>query len=144
MLEAAALVGVVLSLALVVAFWPDLPAEAEIVALFPLLGLLPYMMLTAVGLAPHAFNLPRDVAEKHRGELQRLGREMITALKALMAWMTAWITWRSIQTALGHASGLGAWFLVAVLGGVAGCTLFYLWRMRRLRGRDHPEPHAPP
>lgn len=82
---------------------------------------------------PHLFNYPWPITEKNAPEQYRLARSLMTALKAEMVWLFAFIEWCMIRTALGARHGLGPWFfpaLVVTLGATLG-----IWYRQASRAR---------
>lgn len=98
--------------------------------LFFFTGLLQFG-LSMLAQYPHKFNYTVKITASNAATQYRLARTMLTALKAIMVWMFTYIAWQTIETARGTANGLGAAFLVIVLGLVFGVLGIFLWLAHR-------------
>jgi hypothetical protein len=148
-LEIVAVVGTVLSVALLVQSWKALPpvipvhfgisgkpdgwGAKPIVCLFPALSAAIYVGLTVLSRFPHTFNYPVPITEENAARQYRLACELLSWLKAELICLFGWIAWGTIQVALGKAEGLGVGFAPAVMLVIFGTAGFYFWQAYRAR-----------
>ena len=148
LLELAAL-GTLLSMyGIVVSLWPELPeqiprhfnaagdpnrwgAKAGIWTL-PIIAAVMYTALTILSGFPQRFNVPFQI---DRGDPEVLGllRRMMMVIRLEMLLMFAYISWTTLQTALGRSTGLGRAFLPLVTIAAFAPVAYYLARLRRYR-----------
>lgn len=91
-----------------------------------------YVFLTVVSRKARRFNVPSGVnqdAPEVRAEL----RQLLSAIKALVLVMFAYVHGGSMAVAMGRADGLGRAFLPAFLVVTFGVVAIYLVRLRRFR-----------
>lgn len=85
-------------------------------AVIAVVAVVSYGMMTAIARAPHAFNYIVEITRDNAAAQYRIARTGLAWVKALTSLMFAWLQWRTMQTALGLADGLGPAFLgVAML-----------------------------
>ena len=95
---------------------PDAWGSRTGFAAIALVAVLSYGMMTAISRAPHAFNYVVEITQRNAPVQYRIARTGLAWVKALTSLMFAWLQWRTMQTALGAADGLGPAFLgVAML-----------------------------
>ena len=130
-MELLAAAGVLFSWSILLYYWSDLPAsiprhfdasgeadawggKGSLVAL-PAIGLAIYVAMTALSRFPHIYNFPVKLTEENVQRQYRCARVLLAVVKAEIVWLFSYIEWRTIQTALGKAHGLGAAFLPVLL-----------------------------
>ena len=82
---------------------------------------------------PHIQNYPWKITEENAKRQYALSRRLLAGLRALLMVMFALIVWGQIESALGRATGLGAWFAPVFMGGMVllvGGFLVMAWRAR--------------
>ena len=147
--QVAAAIGLLLSGILVFSDWPRLPDSVPVhfgmdgspdawgskrsLLVLPGLSLLVFVMLTILEKVPHLHNYPWSITPENAPRQYLNSRRMLTALKAVVAWVLAIGFWRTCAVADGRADGLGAWFLPASLIAIFGSMAFFLIRGARER-----------
>lgn len=99
----------------------------------PIVGIAMYALLTVISRYPQVWNLPFALTEENAERQYRYCRMLLSVLKAEIVWLFAYIGWRTIQTALGEADGLGQMFLPVFLIIMTGTLVVYFWRARQAR-----------
>ena len=127
--------------ALVLYYWPALPERVPShfgasgrpdawsgrnFVLFPaIVPTVLYLGLTVLSFFPRIYNYPVPITPENAARQYGLARSLVIVLKALLAWTFAAIVWKSLQTAVGQAEGLGAWPWI-MLAGVAAAVGIYM------------------
>lgn len=101
---------------------PDLWGEKELMLLLPALSLLFYGGLTWLNRYPHKFNYLVSINEHNAERQYHLAQSLITAIKAQVMWLFAFITLQASRVALGETEELGFAFVPVVLV-VSGATV---------------------
>jgi hypothetical protein len=83
----------------------------------PLIGLFLYGLLTAIAWAVPAANAERQYV---------LVRRMVLALTVMVVWSFLGGLWQTARVAVGAATGISPFFLLAVAGSLAACVLYML------------------
>lgn len=141
-LDLLAIVGMILLLLLPFYFYGDLPDRIPIhydlngvpdgyghktfIWLLPGLGGLLFWGLWQLKKYPHTFNYPQPITEQNAERLYRLSVRMLRSLNAIITGVFAYITYATIQTALGNQNGLGPSFMPIFLVLLFG-TLGYFY-----------------
>lgn len=94
-------------------------SKSMLVVLFILIVVL-YIGLTILRRYPHKYNYLWPITAQNAAAHYRLARQLVGFLKCTIVWMFAYIAWQTIQTALGHATGLSLVFF-------AGCADAGFW-----------------
>ncbi len=148
-IEAIALIGVALIVALPIHFWQSLPDQvpkhfglvgqadawgAKVwVLTLPMLSVLLYVGLSLLSKYPHRFNYPWRITPENAQRQYRCARQLLLGLKTVGVWIFLWIVWRTIQTALGNTTGLGEGFLAIALMSICATLEFYFLKSYRER-----------
>ena len=90
---------------------PDGFSGKGIIWTLPAIGLVLYLGMYWLNKYPHSYNYPQKVTEENAERLYSVATKMIRTLNAIITCMFAYITFATIQTALGNQSGLGKLFL---------------------------------
>ena len=77
----------------------------------PILGICIYVMFKWISQYPHKMNFPYPITEDNRERSYTTAIRMMSILNALITSSFAYITYKSIKTAAGEASGLGQTFI---------------------------------
>ena len=141
--------GVLFTIFILLQAWPTLPesvprhfnasGEADgwggkgSLLILPAIGFVIYVSLTVLNRFPHIFNYPFALTEENVERQYRCARLLISALKAQMVWLFAYIEWQTIQTALGKAEGLGPMFMPVLLIFSTGTIVVYFYQASRIR-----------
>ena len=102
------------------------------VLILPILGTASYLLLTALSRSNLRFNMPFRVDQRSPAVRAEL-REMVTAVKALVALMTAYLSWSMINVALGKSEGLGRTFVPLLSVATFGIVFIYISRLRKFK-----------
>lgn len=95
------------------------------------ISVLLYAGLTVLSRFPHRYNYPGPITAENAAQQYRLAGRLLLYIKATVAWVFAYIIHGTIQTARGHADGLGAGFLPVILGVTVVPIVVYLILARR-------------
>ncbi len=112
---------------------PDAWGGKQILWLFPGVAAGLSLLLTITNRFPQTFNYPWPITEQNAAVQYVLARTLLTALKAEIVALLAYLEWETIQVALGKSSGLGAGFTPVFLGVIALTTAIYFVRAYRAR-----------
>ncbi len=104
---------------------PDNVGAKNLLLIFPLLGLVLYLLLTFLSRNPHQYNYPWQVTLANAERQYRLARTMIAALKAEVLLIFSYISWGIVQSTEGNPGELGFWFLPLFLALIFGSIGFY-------------------
>jgi uncharacterized membrane protein len=151
--EFLALSGLALQAAVVRNYWNRLPEQIpthfgaggspdgfgakSMLVLLPAIALGLYLLLTALSFFPGRFSYPVTVTDRSRSQLYAIAIAMLGWLKVEVISIFAYITWVTIQVALGLSAGLGSVFLPLVLVVVAATVVIGIVQMRRVES-DQP------
>jgi uncharacterized membrane protein len=96
--------------------------------LLPATGLLLWLLLTVINRYPHIFNFPVKITPENAETQYRIATRMIRILKCVLLIMFSFISYRTIQTALGNEAGLGKIFLPVFLVLTFGIVIIYFYK----------------
>ncbi len=91
---------------------PDDYSGKGIIWAMPIIGLIIYAGMLLLNKHPNIFNYPKEVTEENAEQLYRIATKMIRLLSTIITWFLAYITYATIQTALGKQNGLGKYFSI--------------------------------
>lgn len=94
----------------------------------PILGICLYGLFKWLSRYPHKFNYPYSITEENRERSYSMALRMMTILNALVMGSFAYITYTSIRTAAGEASGLGKAFIPIFIMLNVGVSGYYLYQ----------------
>jgi uncharacterized membrane protein len=107
---------------------PDGFSGKAIIWILPLIGAFMYVSMAALNKYPHIFNYTVKITEENAPRQYAIATKMIRSLNTLVACVFAYITYATIQVALGRQEGLGNYFLIAFLVLIFGTTAYFLFR----------------
>jgi len=110
---------------------PDAYSGKGIIWTLPVIGFAMYFGLIWLNKYPHIFNYPQKVTQENAKRLYATGKRMIRTLNTLITWIFAYITYSTIQVALGNQSGLGTWFLPIFMISTLGTTAYLLFGLMK-------------
>jgi hypothetical protein len=150
---AAALLGQFL---VVLAAWPEIPDQVPqhfdaagqtdawgskaTLLLLPAVNFVVFVMMTVISRFPHISSVPVEVTPLNAQRVYRLIRFQTIWLKAVVALVLAYMSWRTIEQARGGAQGLGAGFLPLTILAVGSAVAWFYFELRR-RGGPAGEAH---
>jgi len=91
-----------------------------------------YLLMTLVSRNQALVNLPISV-DREQPETRRLLAQFVNVLKAITAVVLFYISWGSVNTALGRMNGLGREFLPILIAATSIPIVVYLLRLKRQR-----------
>jgi uncharacterized membrane protein len=140
-IEAMAFVFLIILVSLPLIFFNDLPERVPVhfniagepddygtrfsLLLLPVTGLVMYLGMTILEGYPHIYNYPVQITYENALNQYRLATRLIRILKSVILLIFSFITFRTIQTALGEGIGLGKAFLPVFLLVVFGTIIIY-------------------
>jgi len=121
-IEVLAVLGIIVNALILYYYWPALPdvipthfgisGEADgwgsKNTLFFLLGMgvFSYVLMTVLNFFPHTFNYLVEITEKNARAQYANARLLLNIMKVEMVYLFAYITWGTVQVALGNAQAL--------------------------------------
>lgn len=146
-LDLFAMVGLILLIVLPVYFYGELPdtipshygsnGEADgfskkaTLWILPIIGGLMFLGLFKLKKYPHLFNYPQPITEDNAERMYQNGVRMLRCLNAIITCVFAYITYSTIQTALGNQNGLGTSFTPIFLVFLFGSIGYFMYQMMR-------------
>jgi len=103
----------------------------DVIWIMPLLGSMLYLAMSLLNKHPHIFNYRQKVTEDNAERLYRTATKMMRILNALVACIFAYMTFATIQTALGNQNGLGGMFIIIFLILIFGFTGYFSYKMNK-------------
>jgi Domain of unknown function (DUF1648) len=150
LLEFAATAALLSQFLIVIAAWPEMPEQVPqhfdaagqadawgakaTLLLLPAVNLVVFAIMTLVSRFPHISSLPVEVTAANARRVFRLVRFQTIWLKAVVALVLAYMSWRTVEQARGGAQGLGAGFLPLTLLGVGSAVAWFYFELRRRGG----------
>lgn len=110
---------------------PDAFSGKGIIWTLPVIGFVMYAGLFLLNKNPHIFNYPQKITQENAKRLYTIGTRMIRTLNTLITWVFAYITYATVQVALGNQSGLGTWFLPLFMISTLGITAYFLYMLMK-------------
>ena len=105
---------------------PDDYSSRGSIWILPIIGVLVTVFMLVLSRYPHLYNYPVEITEKNVYTQYRLAARMIRILGTAVAVLFAFISYRTIQTALGQTEGLGDGFMWIFMVGTFAPTIIYL------------------
>ncbi|NIM05709.1 MAG: DUF1648 domain-containing protein [Armatimonadetes bacterium] len=149
LIEIAAIAGVLLVLAITAIYWQALPdrvpahfglagepnrwAGKSQALLLPILASVMYVGMTILCRYPHIYNYPVPLTEENAERQYRIGRMLISSMRAETVWVAAFIQREMIRLGLGKADGISIWAfpaMVAIVVATAGVGIYKSYRAR--------------
>jgi uncharacterized membrane protein len=141
LLEAAALLGLMILAGYVIYYFPRLPgtipshfngagqpdgfsAKASFWML-PGVAVFIYILLSLIVLVPHQFNYSIKITPANALKQYSMAIRLIRYLKAAVIWLFFYITYATVRVVEGKDSGMGLWFLPITLGGILIPLILY-------------------
>ena len=148
LLEAISLAAVAVTFVITASHWAELPAQVPLhfgasgapngwgdkngLWILPFVSMFLYIVLTAASRYQRLINVPFRI-ERDAPEVQQLLLNMSIVLKAAMTLMFAYLTWASMNAALGRSEGLGRDVLPVSLLVIFSPMIWYLLKLWRYR-----------
>lgn len=96
--------------------------------ILPVTTVIIYIGMTILEEFPHIFNYPVKITPENAITQYRMGTRLMRILKTALAILFSFLCYKTIQTALGTASGLGKVFLPVSLVLTFGVIVIYIVR----------------
>ena len=142
MLEALALLALMILLGFVIYHYPKLPeiipshfnkagmpdeySSKSSFWFMPGIAIFVYTLMSLVALVPHQFNFPVKITLANALKQYTMALRFIRYLKAVIIWLFFYISFATIRVATSEVSGLGLWFLPVFLGFIFIPLVFYV------------------
>jgi uncharacterized membrane protein len=101
--------------------------------ILPIISLMLYAGLSLLRRIPHHFNYIVPITEQNAEAQYRLSLLLLSWIKLEIVILFGYISWSSIQNAVGLSSGLGIWLLPVSLIILFGTIAITMTRMRKAR-----------
>jgi uncharacterized membrane protein len=157
LLELGAAAALLAQFVIVLAAWPEMPdqvpqhfdatGQADAMGSKATLLLLPgvnfvvFAMMTVISRFPHISSVPVEITPSNARRVYRLVRFQTIWLKAVVALVLAYMSWRTIEQARGSVQGLGVGFLPLTILGVGSAIAWFYLELRRHDGSAAEEAH---
>lgn len=105
---------------------PDGFGSRSSLFILPATGLFMYLLLTVLAAFPHIFNFPVTITPENAEVQYRLATRLLRILKTVILILFSFISWMSVRTATGNATGLGKMFLPVFIILTFGVIIIYL------------------
>lgn len=93
--------------------------------ILPVISLLLFISLYLINKYPHLFNYPVEITVNNAKEQYLKATRLIRYLNTLIAFIFAFINYKTIQIALGNAQQLGNGFMFFLIAGLFGGIVIY-------------------
>ena len=107
---------------------PDGFSGKGIIWALPAIGFIMYVGMFWLTKYPHIFNYPQQVTRENAKSLYTAGTRMVRTLNTIISCIFAYITYSTIQTALGNKSGLGTLFMLIFTIVILGTIGYFLYK----------------
>ena len=107
---------------------PDGFSGKGIIWTLPIIGVIMYVGMFWLIKYPHIFNYPQQVTKANAERLYTIGTRMIRTLNSIITCIFSYITYSTIETALGNQNGLGTWFTPVFIILMFGLTGYFLYQ----------------
>lgn len=148
-LDLVAIVGIVLSFAIVIYHWQTLPekipshfdfagnvnrySSKNILWFFPLSSTFSFFLLKIVGRRPHTFNYPIAITTENAPVQYRLALAMMYWLRAEMIWLFTLIQWQIVIAATSPGYGFNPLVILLPMSIVLSTVGLYFWKSLQAR-----------
>ena len=150
MLELGAASALLAQFVIVLTAWPEMPDQVPrhfdatgraddwgskaTLLLLPAVNFVVFVMMTVVSRFPHISSVPVEITPLNAPRIYRLIRFQTIWLKAVVAIVLAYMSWRTIELARGGVQGLGVGFLPLTILGVGSAVAWFYFELRRQGG----------
>jgi hypothetical protein len=157
LLELGAAGALLAQFAIVLTAWPEMPEQVPrhfdaagqadamgskaTLLLLPAVNFVVFVMMTVVSRFPHISSVPVEVTPLNARRVYRLVRFQTIWLKAVVALVLAYMSWRTIEQARGGVQGLGVGFLPLTTLAVGSAVAWFYFELRRHGGSAVEEAH---
>jgi uncharacterized membrane protein len=146
LLEIIAGICLILGVLIIVLYWSEIPEQIpshfgadgipdrwsgkSTIIFLPIVSFFLYALLSSIGWFAGSLNYKGDQSElKVRTNI--MSRKMLVWLKLEIVVLFTYLIWQTIRVAQGFASGIGSWFLPAVLIVIFGTAGWHVYKISR-------------
>lgn len=104
---------------------PDGYSGREGVWLLPGIGLVLFILLTAINRSPETFNYPTKITLENAESKYRNAMQMIRWMKLIILVMFIYLTWMMVQVGLGKTESLHSWFVWVFITVIMGTVVYF-------------------
>jgi uncharacterized membrane protein len=116
---------------------PDDYGGRNTLLFLPAVGIFMYILMTVIEQFPQIYNYPVEITEENAESQYRNAVRLIRVLKTVVLLIFSFISFKTIETATGKASGLGKSFLPVFLLLTFGVVIFYIVKSVNSRHSSH-------
>ena len=110
---------------------PDGFSGKGIIWTLPAIGLIMYVGMAILNKFPHIFNYPKEITSENAERQYKIATKLVRFLNTIIVCVFCYITYATIQTALGKQSGLGSYFTPIFVVLIFGTIGIYLYKSIR-------------
>ena len=110
---------------------PDGFSGKGIIWTLPAIGLLMYLGMAILNKFPHIFNYLIEITSENAERQYIIATKLVRFLNTIIACVFCYITYATIQTALGQQSGLGSYFAPIFIVLILGTIGIYVYKSIR-------------
>ncbi len=110
---------------------PDAYGSKTSVWVLPIVGLLLAVGMMYLNRFPHLFNYTVSITEENAMRQYSKATRMMRVINVLLVFAFVYINYTTIQTALGHAKGLGNGVIIIFILGIFGTMFYYLFQPKK-------------
>lgn len=149
MFEIIGLIGIIITVALVISTYNDLPdtlprhynangqpdgfGGKSILFILITVTIVTYFIMTAGLRFPHLFNYPFKITEENAERQYKNMALMIRTIKTFLVMIFGYLTYATIQNGFGKMQGLGTWFTPVTLLIILGTVGYFIYKGFRLQ-----------
>ncbi|MFQ5628829.1 MAG: DUF1648 domain-containing protein [bacterium] len=111
---------------------PDAFGSNAFIWILPVVGIFVFLLLSLLNLFPHVFNYLVPITPDNAAKQYLVATRMMRILKTLVLVMFCFIIYEMMNFAPGKSTGLGEFFLPAVLVALLGVVGFFLIKSKRI------------
>ncbi len=108
---------------------PDEYIDPATIWVLPVLGLVLYIGMGVLSRYPHILNYPIEITAENAERVYQLAVKMIRVINMEIICMFSYITYSTIQTALGRQSGIGKYIIMTFVVLIFGTIVYFMIRM---------------
>ncbi len=94
----------------------DSTGAKSTIFILPAVSLVTNLLLYIISFFPHTFNYPVKITEQNAAHQYRLGVNLVRWLGFILSVFFAFVTYMTVQTAAGKATGPGKWAVAVFVG----------------------------
>lgn len=107
---------------------PDAFGTRSSIWISPIVGVVLFIGMAVLNQYPHLFNYLKPITQDNYESQYRNATRLLRLINVIMVWVFAYITYGTIQTALGKVDGLGPGPVLGVVGLMVVISVVYMTR----------------